>query len=278
MIKQKTVLIIVSFFTISHWSYSQCDSLLIIDEILVTPEQVDHHYEEQVEYYIDNYTALQAIWMDEIRMIDEEINVIKLNEKIRNKDRREISDLEEVKRDIKSDLEIVDYYLLSWLGFEISDKQIEFHNHYDLNKCYDLTTKSSFYSPEDYRVDFVDSSQLLFWFEVLPVTVIKQKTEQYSEGTTTKWVKKKAERNCLSSDPNDCLVWCLVEIPAQTKTRVVQEGGLYCPDGFETNTATSKCTKLIEVENRQNRLRWSFISHKTNKQLNVIDYREVSCD
>lgn len=25
-----------------------------------------------------------------------------------------------------------------------------------------------------------------------------------------KWVKKKADRNCLSSDPEDCLVWCLV--------------------------------------------------------------------
>ena len=25
------------------------------------------------------------------------------------------------------------------------------------------------------------------------------------------WVKKKAERNCLSPDPNDCLVWCLVD-------------------------------------------------------------------
>ena len=27
----------------------------------------------------------------------------------------------------------------------------------------------------------------------------------------TKWVKKRADRNCLSADPNDCLVWCLVE-------------------------------------------------------------------
>ncbi len=28
----------------------------------------------------------------------------------------------------------------------------------------------------------------------------------------TKWVKKKADSNCLSSNPNDCIVWCLVEI------------------------------------------------------------------
>jgi len=26
-----------------------------------------------------------------------------------------------------------------------------------------------------------------------------------------RWVKKKADRNCLSDDPEDCLVWCIVE-------------------------------------------------------------------
>lgn len=30
----------------------------------------------------------------------------------------------------------------------------------------------------------------------------------------TRWEKKKANRNCLSSDPEDCMVWCLVEVPA----------------------------------------------------------------
>jgi len=27
----------------------------------------------------------------------------------------------------------------------------------------------------------------------------------------TKWVKKKADKNCLSKNPDECLVWCLVE-------------------------------------------------------------------
>jgi len=27
----------------------------------------------------------------------------------------------------------------------------------------------------------------------------------------SKWVKKRADKNCLSADPNDCMVWCLVE-------------------------------------------------------------------
>lgn len=37
----------------------------------------------------------------------------------------------------------------------------------------------------------------------------------------TKWVKKKADKNCLSANPEDCLVWCLVNVPGLTKTITV---------------------------------------------------------
>jgi len=35
---------------------------------------------------------------------------------------------------------------------------------------------------------------------------------------TTKWEKKMADRNCLSRDPDDCLVWCLVEVKPIVRT------------------------------------------------------------
>lgn len=46
---------------------------------------------------------------------------------------------------------------------------------------------------------------------------IKRKNIELSPATT-KWVKKKADKNCLSADPNDCLVWCLEETPAEIET------------------------------------------------------------
>lgn len=33
---------------------------------------------------------------------------------------------------------------------------------------------------------------------------------------STKWEKRRADKNCLSKNPEDCMVWCLVETPAQT--------------------------------------------------------------
>ena len=35
---------------------------------------------------------------------------------------------------------------------------------------------------------------------------------------STKWVKGRANRSCLSEDPEKCKVWCLTETPAQYKT------------------------------------------------------------
>lgn len=51
---------------------------------------------------------------------------------------------------------------------------------------------------------------------------VKRKTKKIilAEGKT-EWVKKKSDRKCLSGDPNDCLVWCLVETPEVSVEREV---------------------------------------------------------
>ncbi len=40
------------------------------------------------------------------------------------------------------------------------------------------------------------------------------------QNASTKWVKKRVDKNCISNDPDDCMVWCLEEIPA-VETAVV---------------------------------------------------------
>ena len=39
----------------------------------------------------------------------------------------------------------------------------------------------------------------------------------------TKWEKRKADRNCLSANPEDCLVWCLVEDSAPMIYDIVKD-------------------------------------------------------
>lgn len=57
------------------------------------------------------------------------------------------------------------------------------------------------------------------WGENEKTSMISLASERIeSTPPTTKWVKRKADRNCLSANPEDCLVWCLAEIPGTYKT------------------------------------------------------------
>ena len=61
---------------------------------------------------------------------------------------------------------------------------------------------------------------------------------------STKWVKKRADRNCLSADPNDCQVWCLVEVPATYRT-VSKKVNVGCAGG--DGSPNSNCTKEVSI-------------------------------
>ncbi len=61
---------------------------------------------------------------------------------------------------------------------------------------------------------------------------------------STKWEKRKLDKNCLSADPNDCLTWCLVEIPAQFRT-VTKQVRKACASGY--TASGDDCIRTIEV-------------------------------
>ncbi len=73
---------------------------------------------------------------------------------------------------------------------------------------------------------------------------------------TTKWEKRKADRNCLSSDPDECLVWCLIKVPGKSKEYVIV-----------TDTTATKNYELI--------------SHPIKKLVKAggyTDWNQVVCD
>ena len=73
-------------------------------------------------------------------------------------------------------------------------------------------------------------------------------TEQIETApSSTKWVKRKADRNCLSADPNDCLVWCLVETPAQYRT-VSRRINVGCAGGDGSPNSNCVTTEVIPAK------------------------------
>lgn len=92
---------------------------------------------------------------------------------------------------------------------------------------------------------------------------------------STKWVKKKADRNCLSADPNDCLVWCLVEVPAQYRT-VTKQVRVGCADGY--TDSGDDCIRTVEIpEEYSTRTFRTLKNAATTRQIEVpAEYKTIS--
>ncbi|MCS6929904.1 MAG: peptidoglycan-binding protein [Saprospiraceae bacterium] len=59
--------------------------------------------------------------------------------------------------------------------------------------------------------------------EVLPMRYQWVPQEVEVRPATRRWVRRKVGTGCLEADPENCMVWCLVELPAQTQTIYRQE-------------------------------------------------------
>lgn len=75
-------------------------------------------------------------------------------------------------------------------------------------KCLIQTTydKKTVYLPE-----YIGSDSMIL------ANFVEENTIKINDGQT-EWVKKKRDEDCESSDPDDCLVWCIVERPAKYMT------------------------------------------------------------
>lgn len=60
---------------------------------------------------------------------------------------------------------------------------------------------------------------------------------------STKWVKKQTNTNCLKTNPDDCFIWCLVEIPAEY-FKYTQQTNIGC-DG--SGVPDAGCLKTINA-------------------------------
>ncbi|MEY4905099.1 MAG: hypothetical protein RLZZ292_2914 [Bacteroidota bacterium] len=74
---------------------------------------------------------------------------------------------------------------------------------------------------------------------------------------SSQWVKKQPDRNCLSANPDDCLVWCLVEVPGENTpdktyllSAVEQINGQWIEPALSAKLYKVKavCTESVSVE------------------------------
>ena len=85
----------------------------------------------------------------------------------------------------------------------------------------------------------------------------------------TKWIKKKADKNCLSVNPEDCLVWCLVDVEQEIKTVHVLQ------DTFWTNEFIIEKLEL-QTKNEASEKSWYKVVCKNRLTNNLIQRCKVA--
>lgn len=98
--------------------------------------------------------------------------------------------------------------------------------------------------------------------------------------TVKKWVQKKTDTNCLSADPKDCLVWCLVEVPLNSKADVrAANENTYCPAKFEKAYNEVDCEKEISVSRTLSAgKKLKLLDLTSDKEYLIESWEKISCE
>ncbi len=275
----KTLLL---FFFLSlnfYQTNAQNDYLERINGFLIGPENVDIFFDTQSEFYIEKYQLLQE--NISIEKVDNEEAILELDKKNFNRKKtvEEISLLKKANRLLDLEIALIDRYLDLWSDWEMPNKNSSFLDSYKGENCYQIDGQEFSYFSTDYRLDTLEAGSRIAWYEKVDLVPLdfEFELEKISEAST-KWVKKRADRNCLSADPNDCLVWSLIEIPAQYDTIVIQEAVLGCLAGFELEQSGDQCERaVISADKVEVDLQVKLMDILTNREIAVKNYEVVKC-
>ena len=210
-------ILLISFLQIfCYLSYGQYQQLENLEETVIGPENVSLHFEEQVEYYLEKYLAFEQELEEKEIIKFNALAELKKLEKKKWKDKNRIIDMSKSIESIQKDRSLLNEYITMWSEYLGSEMNRKFEEEYLKEQCYIFETSDVDITEDAIVIQEIDKSQTIFWNEV----ILLQKRENIEEQigkpkTVKKWVRKKTDRNCLSADPDDCLVWCLVDVPVE---------------------------------------------------------------
>ncbi|MFK7774105.1 MAG: hypothetical protein AB8F94_18280 [Saprospiraceae bacterium] len=271
----KIKLLVLIFFQIfSNSIFGQYHFLETLNDVLIGPQNVDQFYPEQVEIYTKKYDRMTQYIDELITNHRVEIKEMEKAEKKKLWNRNRIKQKNELIEVLEIDKEIIEDYKMLWSELVLGSREKEFANVYDESNCYSFFANYKNISSQDCRIE-LDEREFLEWEEFMPQKDIEKKQHlQILQPAGTKWIKKRADKNCLSNDPNDCMVWCLVEIPEEYQVTNYYED---IPDNFQLSEDRNVFYRQFSMENI-NQKKYRIFTLRNDRELNILDFKKVKCD
>lgn len=213
----------------------------------IMPYETDRLFVEQISEYQAYYNNELAINKFARQELLQEIDVLK-GQKQNRRTRNALYDLEEQMKLQDSMQAELNFYLDVWLEIEeFYDRRqtLEFISQHNKLACYRLYTlyDTLEVSNDDLVIEAEDRS---YWMEYPEPTEAEYIEDvRVITPASTKWVKKRSERPCNSPYPNDCLVWCLVEVPGEYEVLSRKLNIITCPSSYIKSSDGQRCEKKV---------------------------------
>lgn len=271
-----TLLSILSIICLSLSAASQDSSIKYI-----MPYETDRLFSDQITEYQTYYTsefAINTFAIDDLTKALTALDLEKPTSKVRKRKNVFAEELA-VQEKLKEDLE---FYLTVWLEIEeYHDTRVtsDFIETYNPEACYRLYTlyDTLEVSAAEIAIRQKDKSKWMEYPEAIDAEYIED--VRVIKPSSVQWVKKKADRNCQSADPNDCLVWCMVEVPAEVEVLSRTLNVISCPASYVISSNGERCEKEMIYNGQLSDAskEMAVFSTATQREVEVLSWEKITC-
>ncbi|NNE30035.1 MAG: hypothetical protein HKN16_10375 [Saprospiraceae bacterium] len=207
--------------------------------------------------FLDQIMDYQAYYANEISICNEErkatLEILDSLHSLRKsrKIKRAILSLKETESYQDSIGQELQFYLDAWLEIESfyqTTKTQDFISTFNPTACYQIYTLYDTLLVSKDLIQFRKKDKLGWKEFPEPLDAEWIEDVEVLKPASTVWEKRKSERPCNSPDPEDCLVWCRVDVPAEVNVLSRTFRILECPLGYEVSTDLNHCEKEVNFQ------------------------------
>ncbi len=241
-------------------------------EFALGPKNVLGHTHQLSGYYIRRCEVLKDSL--DARISAEEIKTANLNAKgkLKKTERQELARSKKITSIATQEKEILDSLIKVWQKEFAAQNLIQrIAQVVESGECVEINSVKGIVHSKDFSIRTSSISSLTDFKEVISAT---------KGDSSTVW-RRMRNTDCLSPNPDDCLVWCLTTLPPEITIEDMQ-GNEYkeehCPPGFTFEDRTSTCIRRRTLEEVAGLKPVLFIRSDSLGLISNIDsWKVVSC-
>lgn len=271
---KKIILILLIFC--SNKITLQCQNVAYekYDYLLISPSQVNRFYAEQIIDYIAYYESAIEKAIQEVELKRSQILELTDKQKISNRDRIKISNLEELINFKELEISEIEFYKQEWEDTKLVYEKINLKFLLSENTCYEIVGIEKNYSPNEYKIEKYELDGNHSWIEILPSKhEFEEEVRIKTSSSSTKKIKR-IDKNCISNNPDDCITWETIEVPA-TFTTIQEKNLFFCPDGFYL--ANEKCKRERTIKAESGSIEIKVLDINNDNEILVLNNNKVKC-